>query len=87
MKREHVCECRMCIMARWRAANRHRRKKGMTLIPQPQVPSIRGQREGCPCKVCTANRLWNKLKAGRKPAQADDEMDRIALRWLEKIRA
>jgi hypothetical protein len=77
----NACYCRMCIMARWRSANRHRRNAGLPPLPRPNVPRVKGKvakGAGCPCKVCVANRLW----ANRKMPELDQELDRRALeRW------
>lgn len=77
--RTYICNCRMCVMARWSSANRYRRKIGKPEYPKPDIPPRRGGSRlnvvPCPCRTCVNNR-----KRGCGPS--DEELDRKALaKW------
>ena len=85
MKSEQ-CQCRMCVMNRWRAINKHRRITGnLPQLPKPEIPFNRaGRKVQCRCPVCVANReSYRKRKLTDGPCDAD--LDRIALaKWNSK---
>ncbi len=83
MTRER-CECRQCILTRWRRNNRYRKARGQPALDKPAAPPPRtGPR--CECRLCAENR---EIQRGRKRAASksprrrhndEDELDRRAL--------